>query len=297
MKKIIVIIFLSYAHCLITMEKTPSIPVIESNAQEYSKGSGQRESSALSLLQKHTIDLKNKKVLDAGCATGNISAKMAQKAKRVHGVDIHHNMIEFAKNNYSYNNLSFEQRSIEELCSISSYDYDLVTCFHVFHDVKSHPKALVNMYLTLKENGEFFGNVITETDKKPLVLKALSNPSSDLLELFPEMTKEDFLKSVGFSYPSADQYKLMIQAAGFKIITFQQEKLVHSYKDKEEFIATTRPVLVSRPIIQKISDDKRELFITKIIDLMFAECEKNKDGEHVDVFETTVIHALRPNRQ
>ena len=73
----------------------------EWNAQEYAQGNKTQELAGLIFLQESDINLKNKRVLDIGCGIGNITAKIAETAKRTQGIDASKNMIEYAQQKYN----------------------------------------------------------------------------------------------------------------------------------------------------------------------------------------------------
>src|SRR5579863_9905537 len=82
------------------------------------------ETNMLTLFEASGIDLTDKKVVDMCCNYGTLTARLAQKANCVHGIDQNEQMIEYAKQHHgNLNNLSFEHVTAETFAT-STEKYD-----------------------------------------------------------------------------------------------------------------------------------------------------------------------------
>lgn len=93
-----------------------------------------------------------KKVLDISCGVGYGSFLLAKAgASRVDGVDISEEVIDYAKNNYQMNNLSF---IIGNICEYKTDNlYDVIICFETIEHIENYQKALLNLYSLLMSDG------------------------------------------------------------------------------------------------------------------------------------------------
>src|SRR5690606_31544086 len=118
-----------FLHCIEQDNQTPR----EWNAAEYAQENALQYKSALYFLAHNNIHIKNKRILDVACGTGEISAFLAQQAELVDGFDASNNMIEWAQNHIisEKNNISFTQSCVEDF--YTDKQYDLATMFFCFH--------------------------------------------------------------------------------------------------------------------------------------------------------------------
>ncbi|MHA6532779.1 rhamnan synthesis F family protein [Paenibacillus sp. BAC0078] len=108
--------------------------------------------------------LHNKVVLDAACGEGYGSDLMASVAERVYGLDISSESIEWARNKYNSNNLSFINSSIETI-PLPDSSVDVVVSFETIEHVNEEiqMKFMKEVKRVLKEDGML---IISTPDKK-----------------------------------------------------------------------------------------------------------------------------------
>jgi SAM-dependent methyltransferase len=70
-------------------------------------------------------------VLDLGCNQGDMSYDLAQKARKVVGIDFDSKAIEIAKKQYQKNNLEFHNREALEYLKSSSESFDILILSHI----------------------------------------------------------------------------------------------------------------------------------------------------------------------
>ncbi|MFC3908548.1 class I SAM-dependent methyltransferase [Legionella dresdenensis] len=157
------------------------------NPHEYDKQSVLQYNTAMSML--NTLPLKgNEKILDIGCGTGRITSQIARErltnGGSIIGLDINEGMIDYAKNNYVHNNLSFECKNVLDMDHEESFD--LVISFWTLSwiPLKDQADALQKIIQSLNEDGNLFlmyplkhdaYEVVTEVIKRPHWQKYFQN--------------------------------------------------------------------------------------------------------------------------
>src|SRR3989338_4180848 len=74
--------------------------------------------------------VKDRTVLDAGCGCGYGSAHLSQFARKVIGIDISKEAIDYCNSNYTGNNINFKQMSCYDL-GFPQGSFDVVVSFEV----------------------------------------------------------------------------------------------------------------------------------------------------------------------
>lgn len=145
---------------------------------------------------------REQKILDLGCGTGLLTKELAKKGAEVIGVDSSREMIQRAKVNYS--NLKFQ---VEDAIKLPFENkFDTVFSNAVFHWILNQKGLLEGIYKVLKKDGllvcEFGakGNIrkIEDAFKKSIEAKGIQYISK-------------------FSFPSMEEYKALLETAGFKV--------------------------------------------------------------------------------
>jgi ubiquinone biosynthesis O-methyltransferase len=96
---------------------------------------------------------KGKTVLDAGCATGYFTNKIAEKAKVVVGVDLREINISIAKKMNKKVNAKYLVMNIENLSSFKNASFDIIICQEVLEHLSNRKKALKEFSRVLKKDG------------------------------------------------------------------------------------------------------------------------------------------------
>jgi|SRR5581483_2284656 len=265
----------------------------EWDAHAYAEGNKIQEEAALRYLQKSGIDFTGKKVLDIGCGTGNITAKIAAQAKTVDGIDASKNMIEYAQEHYAtVPNLAFAQCFAEDFSS-DTQSYDLALSIFCLHWIKDKQTVLKNIYNSLNSQGELFCTIATTSD--PTVgmtafKELLQRPDCSFLNASTITQEESLDKHV----ISDEECKDLLQKMGFAIISYEKESLTHILKNREELAQFQRPVAMGRPLFKALSEQNREWLFNEYIDLFLSKLDKNEDGYYIfEGTKTTVIHARK----
>lgn len=97
----------------------------------------------------------NETIVDIGCGTGRIASYLAKMVPNgsVIGVDISEQMISYARETYTDENLSFVHKDVLEI----EYEmcFDVAVSFWTLSWISNQSRALQNMFRSLKEGGRF----------------------------------------------------------------------------------------------------------------------------------------------
>lgn len=99
---------------------------------------------------------KDKTILDIGCGSGYGSQTLIDNgAKKVYGVDLAKDSIDYCKKHHSHRNLTFQQGDITQLVFKDNF-FDLICVFETIEHVKDYQKAIQEIYRVLKPGGMLF---------------------------------------------------------------------------------------------------------------------------------------------
>lgn len=258
--------------------------------KQYSEGNARQQESALRFMKRVDIVVDGKRVLDACCGLGNISEILMRTAASVHGFDAEAKMVEWANCKYGQiPGLTFEHCFAEDFTSTQLFD--IVVSFMSMHWVEDKAAAFQAFSNCLEVGGEFFGDVINQSDPVPSNLQVFIDMSDEepIRELIEKYGRDEIL---GVSYPTVDELKQMVTDAGFEIMSMTQVQTRRTFKNREDVVAFQRPILMSRPFAKDIPDF--EVFFECFIDKLFAKFEQNEDGTYTAPrIGTTLVHARK----
>lgn len=93
--------------------------------------------------------LKGLRVLDLGCGGGQFARYcVEQGASEVVGVDLSHNMLEYARTNNSHRNIQYLHGSLEDI-ELADHDYDLIASSLVMDYVRDYEHVIKKVRLPL----------------------------------------------------------------------------------------------------------------------------------------------------
>lgn len=169
-------------------------------------------------------------VLDLGCGTGKLTREIRGITKgKVIGIDSAYGMIEKARQNYNHCNISFEICSAEEL----NYDekFDVIFCNSTFQWFKNPEIVLKNCYRALRNNGRIGIQAPARKVYSPNFIQAVENVKVD------PIMQETFshFNSPWFFLETPDDYNILFQNAGFKVLHSRIDEVVTSHTPNEVF--------------------------------------------------------------
>lgn len=123
------------------------------------------------------VDIKkNHDVLDVGCGTGTLALKIAEKVRRVTGIDASKEMVSVAKEkSKNTKNVNIIEAIMENL-PFKDNSFDVVICSMTIHHLPTEDKinALKEMKRVLKKKGQFLLVDFGKSDcKKGKIVKFL----------------------------------------------------------------------------------------------------------------------------
>ncbi len=142
-------------------------------------------------------------ILDLGCGTGQLTAKIAETAAEVRGIDSAPAMIEKAKQNYPH--LHFDTGDATNFRV--EQPLDAVFSNAVLHWVKAADRAIASIHQALKPGGRF----VAEFGGKGNV-KAIAQALSHAVEAIGSPTLNPWY------FPSIAEYSTLLEQQGFDVI-------------------------------------------------------------------------------
>ncbi len=110
-------------------------------------------------------------VLDAACGAGYGAAHLAQRARRVVGVDLGEETIAQAGRRYALPNITFRVGDVEQLADQDA-SYDVICSFETIEHVGDPERVLSEFARVLRHNG----TLLVSTPNAPLTTHAPANP-------------------------------------------------------------------------------------------------------------------------
>lgn len=109
-----------------------------------------------SILRKHNIDAKDKRVLEVACGTGTF-VKLFDRlnVKSYDGIDISNEMLKIAKAHNSSHNVNFYKMSLEEYSKENTKKYDIIVSSSFLHHLVDLEDGLIQIKQMLKPGGVF----------------------------------------------------------------------------------------------------------------------------------------------
>jgi 2-polyprenyl-3-methyl-5-hydroxy-6-metoxy-1,4-benzoquinol methylase len=114
--------------------------------------------------------------LDYGCATGNNTFEMADKVKKITGIDISSKMIEIANRKASerkIENVDFRKSLIFDE-RFEKQTFDVIIAFNILHLLEDNQKVIRRLNELLKPNGLFISTTPCLGEKKSFLMNFLS---------------------------------------------------------------------------------------------------------------------------
>ncbi len=124
----------------------------------YSRQEQKRISSVLKLATK-LVENNQKKALDVGAGTGNLTGKLLGMGYRVTATDISTEMCDILRKKYSDHLKNGQLRVINspiEEISFEKNEFDLITCYSVLHHLPDYLGAIQTLSAFLKKGGVIY---------------------------------------------------------------------------------------------------------------------------------------------
>jgi ubiquinone/menaquinone biosynthesis C-methylase UbiE len=172
----------------------------------YSKQEQTRITSTLKTVDKLVSD-NQKKALDFGAGTGNLTGKLLSLGYKVTAIDISSEMCAILKNRYKKyiedKKLIVINSPIEDE-SFGNAEFDLITCYSVVHHLPDYADTLQRLFGFLKKGGVMY----IDHEASPFYWKDESNKLANMIKLFYFHSNPSlnifYFKISGINIPSID---------------------------------------------------------------------------------------------
>lgn len=253
------------------------------NAKDYANHSSTQQTWARELIAKLKLN-GHESVLDIGCGDGKITAEIAAHVLRgtVVGVDSSKEMIELSKASFTqdkYPNLSFQVADARQLAF--QEQFDIVFSNAALHWIKNHRPVIAGVQKGLKPGG------------RALLQMGGKGNAESILSILEEMMSEKewsgcfsgFTFSYGFYEP--EEYTAWISDAGLNPVRIELIPKIMSYYRRDGLIGWVRTTWL--PYLERVPDQKREEFITQLIDKYIDKYPPDNEGKiHVNMMRLEV---------
>ena len=172
----------------------------------YSRREQKRINSTLKMVDKLIAD-NQKKALDVGAGTGNLTGKLLRMGYKVAAIDICTEMCEILEKKYKpyleAKKLIVVNSPIEDV-SFDRDDFDLITCYSVLHHLPDYVDAIQRLSVFLKKGGVIY----LDHEPSPFYWKNESNYVARLVKLIyfhsNPLLNTLYFQIMGMNIPSLD---------------------------------------------------------------------------------------------
>jgi trans-aconitate methyltransferase len=190
----------------------------------------------------------DERILDLGCGTGQLTAKLAESGATVIGVDSSPAMLEAATANYSH--ITFECLDAAKLTYQT--EFDAVFSNAALHWMRENPQAVINgVYAALKPGGRF----VLEMGAKRNVQKVVDGIAHGLRAI--GLSDKQIQQRNPWYFPSLGEYTTHLESVGFEIdyaVTFDRP----SPQDNPEQGLRHWLMMFGKNFYQHLSDEQLE---------------------------------------
>jgi ubiquinone/menaquinone biosynthesis C-methylase UbiE len=169
-------------------------------------------------------------VLDVGCGTGNLTARIAGRTRGiVTGLDASEGMIEEAKRSYSHLDIRFDVCPVEHMTYADSFD--VIFCNSAFQWMRRPERALKSCYGALRHNGRMGIQAPARRVYSPNFIEAVEKVRTD-----PRL-KNQFatFQAPWFFLETPEEYELLFERAGFEVLHSRIDRVVGCHSPEEVF--------------------------------------------------------------
>jgi 2-polyprenyl-3-methyl-5-hydroxy-6-metoxy-1,4-benzoquinol methylase len=192
--------------------KVPTLPVQSPEEYFYDKVT-QNDANNRILFISHHMEIKDKRILEIGSASGNLLEKLREfGAKEAIGVELDEEFLNYARQR----GFQVFTRSIEELDF--KEEFDGVVSFHTLEHVYDPMAVIQAVYTVLKPNGYFLGEVPNQNDWRiqifndEIVKRFHYDPNH--YYYYSPTTLKNYLKTCGFrniKLETVERYNSLVQ--------------------------------------------------------------------------------------
>ena len=242
------------------------------NAEDYADHSTAQFTWAREMIGKLNL-LGSESVLDIGCGDGKVTALIASSlaAGTVTGIDSSASMIALAQRRFPsslYPNLSFVQADASMLSFADQFE--LAFSNAALHWIPDQGPVLQGVRAALKSSGRIFFQMGGRGNAR------------DVIDTANRCIREGRWRCYfsGFSFPyhffSPEEYEVLLREAGFIPKRLELIPKDMTQKGREGFAGWIRTTWL--PYMERIPEQKRDLFVSDLIDAYLGEFPMDKEG-------------------
>ena len=117
--------------------------------------------------------VKDNNILDIGCGQGYGCNYLAGFARQVTGIDYNQEVIDYARDKYRNNNLTFEALNVKDFACLKK-QFDIICSFQVIEHIADAARLLSDISSLLNYNGTFICSTPNRLDASPGSIKPLN---------------------------------------------------------------------------------------------------------------------------
>ncbi len=259
------------------------------DAKDYAKHSAAQQSWARELITKLNLS-GHESVLDIGCGDGKVTAEIAGYVPdgSVVGIDSSKEMVSLARESFpeeTHPNLSFQVIDAKKLPFREKFN--VVFSNATLHWIKDHKPVIAGIQESLRPGGRIL-----------LQMGGKGNAASILAALEEIMSEDnwkqyfsDFTFSYGFYSP--EEYTVWVNEVGLHPVRIELIQKIMSYDHRDGLTGWVRTTWL--PYLERIPEEKREEFITRLIDKYIERHPLDHEGKvHVDMVRLEVEAIKNP---
>src|SRR3990172_3413676 len=192
----------------------------------------QLEIANLLLFEIYSRNLQPERILDAGTGTGNIALNLSDKYKtsKIFACDIAHGMSVFTQGKRNGHSNLYLTTADAELLPYPSKYFNMVVSGLMLQWVSDLQKAFAEMYRVTTDSGYVYLTTLGEGS-----LYELKDSFETAFRLYYKDAPPVFQK-----FKNAEELKLLMTAAGFKNVSFEERDEVRYYPDVETLLKTLK---------------------------------------------------------
>jgi trans-aconitate 2-methyltransferase len=242
------------------------------NAEDYADHSTAQFTWAREMIGKLNL-LGSESVLDIGCGDGKVTTLIASSLAcgTVTGIDSSASMIALAQRKFpssTYPNLSFIQADASMLSFADQFE--LAFSNAALHWIPDQGPVLQGVRAALKSSGRIFFQMGGKGN------------AQDVIDTANRCIREGRWRSYfsGFSFPlrffSLEEYEVLLREAGLIPTRLELIPKDMTQKGREGFAGWIRTTWL--PLMERIPEQKRDLFVSDLIDSYLGEFPMDKEG-------------------
>ena len=258
----------------------------EFDGDKYKKASAHQKEWANKILGELQF-IGNETILDLGCGDGVITGQLAEMVPggEVLGIDASEGMIKTALREKSHNNVTFEQKNINEIDYSDTFDFIFSNA--TLHWILEHKKLLKNTFQALKSGGAIRFSFAGDGNCAhffTVIQQAMDEPG--FAQYFRNFSWPWYM-------PSIDAYRELAGEAKFSEIEIWGQNVDRYFENSAAMIKwIDQPSIV--PFLKCIPESEKQNFRNYVVERMVEET-KQEDGTCFETFRRINVKSIKQN--